>query len=247
MIAANEAVATLLSERSIPTLYRVHERPEPRSALRLVEQLASLDVATPPVPDPMAPSQAADDRRAVRGAGRSARAPHRPRPPGAHDARAALAQAGALLAGEPRPRRPAVDALLPLHLAHPPLPRPRLPPGAAQRRGRRRGRAARRHARRGGRVDVGARARRDGHRARRRRRRPLLPARARHVRRRLGHASTTARSPASSARAPSSTFGAGYQGMLPVRRLRGDWWELNEQGTMLIGERNDGVIRLGDP
>jgi ribonuclease R len=21
--------------------------------------------------------------------------------------------------------------------------------------------------------------------------------------------------------------------MLPVRRLRGDWWELNEQGTML--------------
>jgi ribonuclease R len=43
------------------------------------------------------------------------------------------------------------------------------------------------------------------------------------------------------------TFGAGYQGMLPVRRLRGDWWELNEQGTMLVGERTDGVIRLGDP
>ena len=43
------------------------------------------------------------------------------------------------------------------------------------------------HARRGGRVDLGARARRDGHRARRRRRRPLLPARARHVRRRVGH------------------------------------------------------------
>ena len=126
-------------------------------------------------------------RRAVRGAGRPARAPHRPRPPGAHDARAALAQAGPLLAREPRSRRPAVDALLPLHLAHPPLPRPRLPPGAAQRRGRRGGRAARRHARRGGRVDVGARARRDGHRARRRRRRSLLPARARHVRRRLGH------------------------------------------------------------
>ena len=32
------------------------------------------------------------------------------------------------------------------------------------------------------------------------------------------------------------TFGDGYQGMLPVRRLRGDWWELNEQGTMLIGD-----------
>ena len=43
------------------------------------------------------------------------------------------------------------------------------------------------------------------------------------------------------------TFGDGYQGMVPVRRLRGDWWELNEHGTMLLGERNDGVIRLGDP
>ena len=29
MIAANEQVAQLLEERKIPTLYRVHERPEP--------------------------------------------------------------------------------------------------------------------------------------------------------------------------------------------------------------------------
>jgi ribonuclease R len=43
------------------------------------------------------------------------------------------------------------------------------------------------------------------------------------------------------------TFGGNYQGMLPVRRLRGDWWELNEQGTMLLGTRSGGVIRLGDP
>ena len=43
------------------------------------------------------------------------------------------------------------------------------------------------------------------------------------------------------------TFGADYQGLLPVRRLRGDWWELNEQGTMLLGTRTGGVIRLGDP
>src|SRR5437660_1072429 len=26
-----------------------------------------------------------------------------------------------------------------------------------------------------------------------------------------------------------------FQGMLPVRRMRGDWWELNEQETMLVG------------
>jgi ribonuclease R len=34
--------------------------------------------------------------------------------------------------------------------------------------------------------------------------------------------------------------------MLPVRRLRGDWWELNEEATMLIGTRNGGRLRLGD-
>ena len=35
--------------------------------------------------------------------------------------------------------------------------------------------------------------------------------------------------------------------MLPVRRLRGDWWELNEQGTMLRGAQSGKAIRLGDP
>ncbi len=34
--------------------------------------------------------------------------------------------------------------------------------------------------------------------------------------------------------------------MLPVRRLRGDWWELNEEGTMLQGTRTGRAIRLGD-
>jgi ribonuclease R len=41
--------------------------------------------------------------------------------------------------------------------------------------------------------------------------------------------------------------GADFEGMLPVRRLRGDWWELNEQGTALIGTQSDRVLRLGDP
>ena len=50
MIAANEAVAGFLEERKIATLFRVHERPEASSVERLVEQLASLGVPTPPVP-----------------------------------------------------------------------------------------------------------------------------------------------------------------------------------------------------
>jgi ribonuclease R len=35
--------------------------------------------------------------------------------------------------------------------------------------------------------------------------------------------------------------------MLPVRRLPGDWWELNEQQTMLVGSRTGRTLRLGEP
>ncbi len=44
------------------------------------------------------------------------------------------------------------------------------------------------------------------------------------------------------------SFGSGqlFEGMLSVRRLRGDWWELNEEGTMLVGTHTGRAIRLGD-
>ncbi len=38
----------------------------------------------------------------------------------------------------------------------------------------------------------------------------------------------------------------GYEGMLAVRRLRGEWWQLNELETMLIGTDSGKRIRLGD-
>jgi ribonuclease R len=60
MIAANEAVARLLSEREIPALYRIHERPEPPAAERLIEQLDSLGIPTPPAPDEIQPGAAAE-------------------------------------------------------------------------------------------------------------------------------------------------------------------------------------------
>ena len=60
MIAANEAVARRLAEARVPCLYRVHERPDPERIRRLVDQLASLGVSTPPVPDPLFPAGAAD-------------------------------------------------------------------------------------------------------------------------------------------------------------------------------------------
>jgi ribonuclease R len=60
MIAANEAVAARLEQRGTPCLYRVHERPEPERIERLADQLASLEVATPPLPEPMSSTQAAE-------------------------------------------------------------------------------------------------------------------------------------------------------------------------------------------
>jgi ribonuclease R len=65
MIAANEAVASLLAARKVPCLYRVHERPDPERVQRLVEQLASLEVPTPPLPEHMSSSQAAEVAAAV--------------------------------------------------------------------------------------------------------------------------------------------------------------------------------------
>ena len=60
MILANEQVAGYLADKRLPTLYRVHERPDPQSVAFLAEQLASLDIPTPPLPKQMTPQQAAD-------------------------------------------------------------------------------------------------------------------------------------------------------------------------------------------
>jgi ribonuclease R len=38
-----------------------------------------------------------------------------------------------------------------------------------------------------------------------------------------------------------------FEGLLPVRRMRGDWWELNELETMLVGSHSGRAVRLGDP
>ena len=60
MVLANEEVAAYLEDHKLPTLYRVHERPDPDSVEFLLEQLASLDLPTPPAPKQMSPQQAAD-------------------------------------------------------------------------------------------------------------------------------------------------------------------------------------------
>ena len=61
MILANEAVAAFTVARKSKSLYRVHEQPEPQSVELLLTKLADLDVPTPPSPekDSMSPAEAA--------------------------------------------------------------------------------------------------------------------------------------------------------------------------------------------
>ena len=147
MIAANEAVAGLLEDRKLPALYRVHERPGHR-ARRAPRRPAR-------VPRRRRPGALARRCRRSRRSTRSAtsRAPSRRSASRASRSLVlrALKQA-VLLAGQRRPRRAALAALLPLHLAHPPLSGPRRAPRAA--RGARGG---------GGRRPTGTRARGAGH------------------------------------------------------------------------------------
>jgi ribonuclease R len=61
MILANEAVAAFLAARTSKSLYRVHEPPEPQSVELLLSKLSDLEVPTPPAPksESMSPSEAA--------------------------------------------------------------------------------------------------------------------------------------------------------------------------------------------
>jgi ribonuclease R len=58
MILANELVAQLLARLRRPTVYRVHELPDPEDVARLVERLADLGVPTVPLPESFGPNEA---------------------------------------------------------------------------------------------------------------------------------------------------------------------------------------------
>ena len=60
MVSANSVVAQTLVERGAPALHRVHERPDAEAAEMLLDQLATLEIPTPPAPKLMSPSQAVE-------------------------------------------------------------------------------------------------------------------------------------------------------------------------------------------
>jgi ribonuclease R len=248
MIAANEQVATFLADHKIPTLYRIHERPDATAVERLIDQLDSLGVPTPPVPKGhLTPQQAADvvgeassmvaDWVTRTGHGRRALTSLvlRSLKQAYYDNRnlghAGLASPCYCHFTSPIRRYPDLICHRGLLSAIAGEPAP----------------------------DVSWVASAG----------PWASAREREAMKIERDADDVARCFLLEREMAGSdreavfdgeivgligagafvAFGDGllYEGMLPVRRLRGDWWELNEQATMLIGTRNGGAMRLGDP
>jgi ribonuclease R len=246
MVAANEQVASVLEQRRAPTLYRVHERPDGPAAERLVEQLASLGVPTPPVPKGhLTPQQAAeviaecsrllDVWVHTRGHGRRGltRLVLRSLKQAYYDHRnlghAGLQSPRYCHFTSPIRRYPDLICHRALLAA---VAGDEFAPDASF-------------------VTAAG---------------PWCSVREREAMAIERDADDVARcfllERELLTSGPETEFagevvgviGAGafvafgpYEGMLPVRRMRDDWWELNEQGTMLVGTRGGRTIRLGDP
>ncbi len=248
MIAANEQVASLLADRRIPTLYRVHERPESASVHRLIEQLESLGVPTPPVPTgQLTAQQAADlvgeasslvsDWVARRGHGGRAltslvlrslkQAYYGDRNLG----HAGLASPRYCHFTSPIRRYPDLichRALLSAVAGEPAPDATWVASAGPWTSTRERGAMTIERD-----ADDVARC-------------FLLERQLLAEDRR--EAAFDGEVVGLIGAGAFVAFGDGlqFEGMLPVRRLRGDWWELNEQATILVGTRNRGAIRLGD-
>jgi ribonuclease R len=249
MIAANEQVAGALESRRLPALYRVHERPDGAAVERLMAQLASLGVPTPPVPKgPLTPQQASElagqasqlvERWVGRrgGSGRRAltRLVLRSLKQAYYENRnlghSGLQSSRYCHFTSPIRRYPDLichRALLSSISGDAPAPESSfvITAGPWTSTREREAMTIERDA-----DDV---------------------ARCFLLERELGRAGRETQFEGEVVGLIGAgafvSFGPGslYEGLLPVRRLRGDWWELSEEGTMLVGTHSGQAIRLGD-
>ena len=248
MIAANEQVAGLLESRKIPALYRVHEPPDGMAAERLIEQLASLGVPTPPLPrGHLTPQRAAEVvgeasklvERWVTRTGQGGRALTslvlRSLKQAYYDHRnlghAGLQSPRYCHFTSPIRRYPDLICHRALLSAIADVPAPEssfvVSAGPWTSGREREAMTIERSA-----DDVA---------------RCFLLARELSTRGWdepfAGEVVGLIGSGAFVAFGDEGTF----EGMLPVRRMPGDWWELNQEATMLVGARTGAALRLGDP
>ncbi|MEA2423476.1 MAG: ribonuclease [Thermoleophilaceae bacterium] len=247
MVLANEQVAGYLHSAKKPTLYRVHERPDPQSVKYLAERLESLGVPTPPLPEHLSPQQAAD---AV--AEMSRRVAQHVRRSGHGQAALTSLVLRSLKQAYYSPQNIGHAGLASPNYLHFTSPIRRYPDLVAHR--------ALMSAI--GLDDVAPRA-------------PELTEAGEHASATEREAMQIERDADDVCMAfllerrlheegwdeqfegeivglvgggAFVRFGEeGFEGFLPARTLRGEWWDLNEQGTALVGERTGKTVRLGDP
>lgn len=73
MLAANECVATWIEDLGVPSLYRIHEKPEPRRVVQFEELAASFGYSLGLGPLPVKRMQTRGERREMHGRGRNPR------------------------------------------------------------------------------------------------------------------------------------------------------------------------------
>lgn len=246
MILANEQVARILAERRVGTLYRVHEQPEGEAAERLVAQLASLDVPTPPTPEYLTRQQAAE---VIAECSRLVEQHVQRTGHGGLGLSGLVLRALKLARYDPQNLGHAGLGLT--HYCHFTSPIRRYPDLVCHR-------ALLSAVGGGEEAPAVAKLSAGGEWTSARERDAMSIERAaddvaraflleRELFERGWEQDFEGEVTGVIGAGAFVAFGEGFEGMLPVRKLHGEWWELNEEGTILHGTKHGGTIRIGDP